>query len=563
MLAQANNTCRHLWADESGVVLAFTVVVFLTLFVLACSVYAVGENIRQRIELQNAVDAAAYSGAVIEADGLSRIAALNTALGWTYIQLVRMDMDYIVDKWLGLIEDAWEYDRAVVDAGNSGSCGLCGKKARNHYHWVGQSAGNHGTITLNGHSKGIGEVKSDHKDIANSLLDKIINARGAINGINGAIDDIVASLPDHMAKVVKQELALNLSDTVNDITSVDGSGDLRYACRVATTNCFGVPDERGFLRMIYHGSKDPGSVSVFGTGSDSWFPLSSGEGGGFKRQYGFDGTSLRAYWNWHWERWIGVTTETGHYDTFGGRGSGYNEILGDDSRIYRQECYETPSCRPRTLTGEYFQQGGTIVVAASRLAANPFQFMFPLELPSGLFGAFTPAGNSSGYFGRTRLWAVATARAGYQDRVRPCGVEGKGAYNSTPDSYLIWTDETHRRTFWRQTGWQGGEAKSSPYNLSDTDWDATLIPIARGWSERVPAWEYRSTAVDNWEEPPTAGAWGAESGEPIMQWLVQAADWHRLSSDSDAKRFTDVAWLAAPPGMLGADLAAAGIRWLH
>ena len=47
----ANRAARRLWQDESGVVLAVTVIIFLTLFLMACSVYAIGETVRQRAEL--------------------------------------------------------------------------------------------------------------------------------------------------------------------------------------------------------------------------------------------------------------------------------------------------------------------------------------------------------------------------------------------------------------------------------------------------------------------------------------------------------------------------------
>ena len=110
LLEQLNTCCRRLWRDESGVVLAFTVIVFLSLFVIACSVYAVGENIRQRIELQNATDAAAYSAAVVQADALSRIAAINKAMAWTYVQMGRSVMDYDVDAWLELTIYHWNQD---------------------------------------------------------------------------------------------------------------------------------------------------------------------------------------------------------------------------------------------------------------------------------------------------------------------------------------------------------------------------------------------------------------------------------------------------------------------
>ena len=93
MIKEANKTCLRLWQEESGVVLAITIVVFLSLFIVACSVYAIGEQIRQRIEIQNVSDAGAYSGAIVQADGISRIAALNRAMAWTYAQMVKMQME--------------------------------------------------------------------------------------------------------------------------------------------------------------------------------------------------------------------------------------------------------------------------------------------------------------------------------------------------------------------------------------------------------------------------------------------------------------------------------------
>ena len=121
MLTQANEMCRRLWNDESGVALAVTVVVFLSLFMMGASVYAVGEIARERVEIQNAADAAAYSGAIAEADTISRIAAINRAMAWTYAQHVRMEMDAIVDRWLEIVVSKWwpDYGRVVAHAATS------------------------------------------------------------------------------------------------------------------------------------------------------------------------------------------------------------------------------------------------------------------------------------------------------------------------------------------------------------------------------------------------------------------------------------------------------------
>ncbi len=102
---------RRLAREEGGVALMLTLAVFLLLYVLCCGVYATGEIVRQRIQVQNACDAAAYSAAVVQADALSRMAVVNRAMAWTYIQLCREQMDYIVFSWLKLTCDRFVWDR--------------------------------------------------------------------------------------------------------------------------------------------------------------------------------------------------------------------------------------------------------------------------------------------------------------------------------------------------------------------------------------------------------------------------------------------------------------------
>lgn len=107
----------HLWReskrlarDDGGAALLLTLAVFLLLFVICCGVFSIGETIRQKVELQNACDAAAYSAAVAQADGLSRMAVVNRAMAWTYIQLCRAQMDYIVFSWLKILNDRFVWD---------------------------------------------------------------------------------------------------------------------------------------------------------------------------------------------------------------------------------------------------------------------------------------------------------------------------------------------------------------------------------------------------------------------------------------------------------------------
>ena len=122
MIASLWKRFASLRRDDEGFVVMATLSIFLFLFVLCASIYAIGETVRTRIKLQNACDAAAYSAAVVQADGLSRMATINRAMSWTYVHMTNMQMDYITYRWLRLtakrfIEDydnAREYHKYIV-----------------------------------------------------------------------------------------------------------------------------------------------------------------------------------------------------------------------------------------------------------------------------------------------------------------------------------------------------------------------------------------------------------------------------------------------------------------
>ena len=171
-------TCS-LKEDSDGFVMMLTLSIFLFLFVLCSSIYAIGETIHQKIRLQNACDAAAYSAAVVQADGLSRMATINRAMAWTYVQMTNHQMEYINYRWLRLIaqrfqedyDNAREYHRWIVASFNpeygwwailgAVADALTGRLAGakcNQYHelegigwWCGQKADTEKKIKLNGH----------------------------------------------------------------------------------------------------------------------------------------------------------------------------------------------------------------------------------------------------------------------------------------------------------------------------------------------------------------------------------------------------------------------------
>jgi Flp pilus assembly protein TadG len=52
LLKESNRFCRRLLHDDSGVFMALTAIVFLSLFLMGMAILAVGDTVRKRIELQ-------------------------------------------------------------------------------------------------------------------------------------------------------------------------------------------------------------------------------------------------------------------------------------------------------------------------------------------------------------------------------------------------------------------------------------------------------------------------------------------------------------------------------
>lgn len=118
LMSIAVKEVRRVRRDESGIALMMTLSVFLLLYVVCAGVYSIGETVRQKIEIQNACDSAAYSAALVQADGLGRMAMVNRALSWTYIQLTNMQIDYITYRWLELVSKRFGEDSLMCQREN-------------------------------------------------------------------------------------------------------------------------------------------------------------------------------------------------------------------------------------------------------------------------------------------------------------------------------------------------------------------------------------------------------------------------------------------------------------
>lgn len=104
---------RRLKREDSGVVMAVSLAVWMFLFVLTSGVYMLGCTIRERETLQHAADAAAFSAAEIQADALARMAAINRTMAYTYMQMSRKQMDCILLEWLNLTSKRFKEDRTA------------------------------------------------------------------------------------------------------------------------------------------------------------------------------------------------------------------------------------------------------------------------------------------------------------------------------------------------------------------------------------------------------------------------------------------------------------------
>ncbi len=450
-LQQANSVCWRLYREDSGVVLALSVVSFLILFVVACAGYAIGETVRQRVELQNAADAAAYSGAIVQADTISRVAAINRAMSWTYVKLCRMEMDAIVDKWLELVLRQWNIDEATIQAYNAPSC----NKARPLTLWNGRTQAMDKQVWLNyNHTEAVQTIQSVRGQAAGqqksyqTLKPKIKLARDTIKDMNKAQQDLIDQLKDRIEKTVKEVVEANIEETFNDRDA--GGAAIKHVCLVRD-GYFRIlkNNEQDETRFLTHSDFDKGPKETFDKGTDTWFVRDNSVSEGIARKYKQAGGALVAKWQWYSSLWVIVDGAC----VFSSRISGESEVKGQDG--YDSTFYETGTAKPQVLKKEFFGKDGAIVVGIRRKLNNPFAYIFSGGQP-GIFNAFTPPG------GTRYMWSAAAARAGFR---QPKGSQ-EGEYEVTFED-----DQGKIRS------------KDEMWNLKTSDWDAVLLSLHRAWAD--------------------------------------------------------------------------------
>ncbi len=456
----------RLWKDESGVVLAITVIVFLTLFLMACSVYAIGETVRQRVELQNGADAGAYSAAIVQADCISRVAAVNRAMSWTYVQMVRMEMDYIVDKWLWLTLKRWNEDND--DMRNYNMQGTCNIGLP--FYATGKGFA-HTMILLNKqHLVSKYQIEATRQAAAaqgksyTALAPKIDHCRDEINGMNDKEKELINRLPQRVKKTVVEILKKNAKDTWND--GFAGGGQIMYALKQEEQplkqnfRVLEQKEEEDFLRHSdYITEQGQTARDVFGNGTDEWFVKKyKSQGPGLQRQYKRGHPILVSEWDWMSTQW--VLTQAGCVPRGFKQGFGPQKgpVKGDDNEIYDERYYITELAQPQVLKEEFFAKGGSLVVGLTRRLNNPFQYL-ATGGDVGMMKPFTVNG------GNRYMWTVSAAIAGYNPKPRQ---EAQGRYEVT-------YEDNRGDNLW---------------NLKTSDWDASLLPLHRAWAKgKGRSWE--------------------------------------------------------------------------
>ena len=477
--------CRELVSDSRGAALAITLAFVMPIYLLVIGIYGIGEVVRNKIELQNAADAAAYSASVVQADYLSRIATVNKAMAWTYVDLQKRSLDLAMDLFCKYVFIQFQKDLNMARRNNT-PC---------HMHVPGLHY-NCGTDVLVDLTElmilgtGLGIPELAKKFNGQEALDRFLLAQlvytteaefkgkgsitntpkvyeysYAITKMMAKLDSLRREFPDKIRQTAQQIAAANMMECKDDYMINVTLGDMTGAFFTMLPS---EENEKTFISFADPTLKDFSPKKVFGPGTDDWI-VRKGIAG-FWRVYNQTKTHLYAEWDWFWTRWVHV--DLGEFQLhlppmFGGNAKrGHPKYHGYDSffPLIKENVpigLLVPPAIPLTLTPLFFGRAGSITVAIARKTSNPFSVFSwsgrSLTAPS-ILSAFNPSvagGNRPEY-----MCAIASARAGYKPYEKDKEKKRKSAdYNL---GYTI----------------SSGEKE---WNLVETDWDGVMLPVKHAW----------------------------------------------------------------------------------
>ena len=551
-----------LGSDEGGAALPVTTVMLSLMILAFASVYAIGAATRDKIHLQNAADAAAYSAAVVQADALSRLATINKAMSWTYVQQSKREMDYIVYKWLEKTLDKYDRDHdEAKDWHVQTDCPIHRSQTPTPFStslppfwWSIGYATLAPTIDLNGKpvvvppkslafllvppcirlglpmflAHLLGESSSADAPMAGiaGLGAQIVLDSTAITAMNIAESNISMKMKKWMRDAAKATLEANIPN--------DWRGDTCWSYHHDESFGFSYPDAYvSYLRIAKNNREDERQFcsaseenfsdsrypdKMFEKGIDKWFVRATGHNSpasgsetGIRRAYNRRGKSaLHSSWDWYSVKCIYIPpTPTSPEVHIPVPRWGDGEVYGDDPS---HSHYETATARPYILKESYFGEEGTVSVGVARRAGNVWRKI--IGNADGIFAAFTPSVGWS--------WAYSSAKAGYH-RVTDSN-SGSRAFD------ISWRGDGDDH------GYESSGGSRRYWNLCVTDWDAMFLPVRKAKTQaKNGRWSNGNTGfLADW----AAGRWeslGGGSGS-----MVNVAAPSGLNGTLDWRRLTDV-----------------------
>lgn len=438
MLNVLNNKLKNLLRDDEGFAIAMTIIVWPLMLITVSGIFVTGETIRKKMILQNAADAAAHAGAMIQADTLSRAAVINRVMAWTYIQANKMEMDYTVVNWALLANSVMNDLKAPLAATNLEASPTCTDPAHklertegsgNIWGWY---AGNglstdytSEQLLLNGHETLQTKIES-LASLKSSLESSLSAAFANISSMNSALEDLSAKCAGRVEKAAKEVFAANTKEFASGVT---------FWSRQDLTKNYLVPmtDESAFLALA--GAAE--STAFTGTPGISWWQPDGAAADGFRRAYTDTRSGLEAWFNMGVKGWQNSGTPAGcvcyvtENATVYIQGTGVvtsdgisNAILGaarsadlEGSAIKSKSLdflgYNTTlRALPRQLSQEFINKGA-VLVGAKYPQTNPLAAVFG-DLTDSWFDAHTLSGS-------TDIWCLSAARA--------CAGTGTGSYS--------------------------------------------------------------------------------------------------------------------------------------
>ena len=539
------NRSRELMHDKSGAALALTLAFVLPMYLTVIGIYGVGEMVRNKIELQNAADAAAYSAAVVQADYLSRMATVNKAMAWTYVDLQKRSMDLAMDAFCAKVFTKFQSDLAMCIRENrpchmhvpgvNFNCGTdvlvddkvllfsgCGvgipelaKEFNGQGSW-GRFLLNHAWKVAQANVKGKGVVVNTPKVLKYSY--NIVKMMSKLKSLR-------EDYPKKIKDTARQIAIANMMECKDDYYVKVHMGD-------PMLSFFFMPgsedNEKAFISFADPTLKDFSPKNVFGPGTDEWI-VRKGKLG-FWRVYHQTKTHLYAEWDWFWTKWVHIQIFTASLHcppiTPGGsRKHGHRKFRGYDGilPIIKNNLpigLAVMPAVPITLLPTFFGKSGSVTVAIVRKSSNPlslFTWGGRSMTAEGLLSAFNPsvAGGNRPEF----MCAIASARAGYKQYEK----DKEKKFKST--DYTVGYVKADREKTW---------------NLSETDWDAVMLPVRHAWSLCAGAGNLQTFTISQ--------------GDILKEVLLNKKDWvDKDGKKADESKLPDWAKLQPPGGLIADD----------